>query len=685
MEKTKDRKLDRKIAELTHKFNLFDMEEILDVAIEQIPSILQAHRVSIYLIDEEEKCFVARRRTSHKLQEHFVEKIDLGSKHSILPHVLEKNEPVLIQDVQEYIQKHRLDIDISKRQRYTSGSCIVVPIKVRLPNDREKVLGMVNFAEKADFTSFTKYDLDLAGHLVELLGTAIHNCSVVEKKLGGRQKELLTQLNDIKEAFAQKDIGLDEAKKRQTQMLPQRPVIAGYDLEVEYSPMETIGGDFYDFIQISECEIGIVLGDVSGHGIEAALVMSMAKQILSIYSKLHRSLTETLAHANDEIFANLKGESFIAVFLGLLNTTTHVLRYVRAGQTYPMLYNPEREPPLSELKSKGVVLGTIRGHGDRFRSMIEERYIQFMPGDVLLLYTDGAIEANNPEGADYSVEKLMEGLKNFASKNAGEIVHGLKQDIWEFTMAPQEDDITLLCLKAGNIAPAVSFNTQKLEKSLLQEAESYIVAPELSYDEDVQYEIMHLEEKISELEFQLENLEKTKGELEDRCEELSTSLEMVTSDPDSYMSSLRNQLQVALELPRDLIADNGKLHQEIQQQKKELSSLESELNHVVSDIEILKEEKKKLEREVKAKEKLRRDCWEQMEEEIQNSSGQFDKKIQEYLLQRDFEGSVQMLVKYFNIAIEQMDMSALSTFQRQHFYLTNFFLRYLREFIGEKP
>ena len=197
----------------------------------------------------------------------------------------------------------------------------------------------------------------LATHVGDILATALHNSHVVERKLGGRQKELMAELSEIKDAYQQKDIKLDEAKKRQKQMLPELPSLSEYDIDVRYSPMEKIGGDFYDFIPIKEDEIGIVVGDVSGHGIEAALVMSMAKQILRIYSKLHGSLVDTLIHTNEEICNNLKGETFVAVFLGVLNTTTHVLRYARAGQTYPLLYNPGRHPNILELKSDGMVLG----------------------------------------------------------------------------------------------------------------------------------------------------------------------------------------------------------------------------------------------------------------------------------------------------------------------------------------
>lgn len=682
MEEVKNRQIDRKIAELTCKLNLFDLDEILDAAIEQIPSIIQSQRVTMYLLDQEEKYLVPKRSTSFKMQEHTLEKIAVDSPHSLITHAFQKNEPILIQDIHEYIERHNLSITVSKRQRYASGSCMIIPIKVRLPNGKEKTMGVFSFSEKIDFTIFSKYDLDLGIHLTELLGTSIHNCFVVEKKLGGSQKKLLNELHEMKEAFAQKDIKLDEAKKKQIQMLPELPKLPGYDIDVFYSPMETIGGDFYDFIRIDDNQIGIVIGDVSGHGIEAALVMSMAKQILSIYSKLHRSITEILARANDEIFSNLKGESFIAVFMGILNTSTHLLRYGRAGQTYPLVFNPQREPPLLELKSNGVVLGTIRSRGDRFRAMIEEKEMQLKPGDILLLYTDGAIEASKQSGEDFSVERMIEHLLNSKDKTAVEINTYIQNKIKEFTQSPQDDDITLLCIKANEIVPCSLSVTQRVQRALVQESESFIMAPELNYDENMQYQLLHMEEKIAELEATLANTEQEKQSLQTKCEEIEHSLDMATSDPNAYVNSLKDQLKIALELPRELIAENGRLHQEIENQKRELRALEEEINQLLSNLDIQKEENKKGQEQLEIIHKLHNELPQEIQREVVNNSCDFDKKVVEYLTQRDYFKGLNLLEKSSKLAVEQLDKNAMDIYCRQYSFLIKLFLKNFQIFMS---
>lgn len=682
-------KPDLKIAALACKLNLFDLEEILEVAIQQIPTIVQAQRISIYLLDKDEQYLIAKRHSFSKMQEQIVEKISVESKESLIPHILSQKKPVLISNVEEYIQKNNLAISLSKRQRYTSGSCMLVPILVHLPNDQEKVLGIMNFAEKLDFTPFTKHDLLASEHCAELLGTAIYNSSVMEKKLGGRHKELLSELSQMKEAFEQKDIKLDEARKKQTQMLPELPTIPGYDIFVQYSPMETIGGDFYDFIPISDNEIGIVVGDVSGHGIEAALVMSMAKQMLKIYSKIHRALIDILSYANEEIFASLKGESFIAVFLGILNTSTHILRYARAGQTYPLIFNPQRQSEPFELRSRGAVVGSVRR--EAFRSQIEEKSIQLISGDVLLLYTDGAIEAANAKGEEFSLERLTAALKISGINPARDITTYLQQQIRAFSPLPQTDDLTLLCIKTLDIKPVPEAPGQGSKSETVQEAESFIISPDLSYQEELYYQTSALEQKIKELESKLKKTQEEKAKLEEQCEELNASLDMASNDPDSLIKSLRGQLQLALELPRDLIADNERLHQEIDQQKQELRNMELELNHMIEYTKVMESENKKLQSQVGERyntkriytEKLAR-CGYAIQEELLNGTLCFDKKVADLLKQSQYLHAMEHLENLLNLAFEQMDIAALLTLQKQLFDISRVFLKHFQKLTDPK-
>lgn len=673
---------DRKLAELAHEFTTFDLDEVLDIAIKEIPSIIGAHRISIYLLDDQEKYLIAKRHSSKKLQG-VLNKISIKSNQSLIPEVFKKQKSLMILDTAEYIEKNNLSITLSKKQRYSGSSCMLIPILLKLPNKKEKYLGVINIAEKIDFTPFSKKDLELANYVGELLATSIHNCHVMEKKLGGRHKELLSELSEVKEAYAEKDLKLDEAKKKQIQMLPELPDIPNYSIDVHYSPMETIGGDFYDFIQIKENEIGIVVGDVSGHGIEAALVMSMAKHILSIYSKLYGSLTETLIHANEEICSSLKGESFVAVFLGILNTDTNVLRYARAGQTYPLIYNPQRQEEPFELKTSGIVLGTVRG--DLFKSKIEEKHLRIVSGDSILLYTDGVVEAQNKEKDEYSLQRLMEKVVELYPKSASEINTDIKNDIDTHIDSEQTDDITILCIKAGDIKHAVNYNTQRVQKQILEDAESFIISPEFSHNEESHIQIVELEKEINQLQTQLKEAKEENKKLEDQYQEMDVMLDLAENDPDSLIKMLRDQLKIALELPKNLIVDNKELHDVIEEQRKELRTMELDLNDLVANSEALNNKYKKLqERYAKQAQELSKKMLNNLKNDIEENSEHFTEKIFSFLHNSDYKNALKKFSNLSQMSEEQGDVNTLASIQKQLLKLNELFIRNFGSFSSNK-
>ncbi|WP_372368548.1 SpoIIE family protein phosphatase [Candidatus Uabimicrobium sp. HlEnr_7] len=662
---------DRKMAELAHSLHLFDLDEILDVAIEQIPQIVHSHRVSIYLLDSTEQHFESKRHSSKRLQEHLEEKVAISSKHSLIPQVFIKKKSLLITNVAEYILKNNLPIKLSRRQRYTSGSCMLVPVMVRMKN-QDKIIGAINFSEKADFTPFSKIDLEAATQIGQILGTAVHNCSVVEKKLGGQQKELMQELEQVKEAYKQKEINLDEAKKRQSQMQSEVPKIEGYDLNVLYSPMETIGGDFYDFIELNDHEVGIVVGDVSGHGIEAALVMSMAKQILSIYIKLHRSLVDTLCQANEEICTNLKGEAFVAVFLGILNTKNNTLRFVRAGQAYPLVYNPARNENPFELQSRGMVLGTVRG--EMFRGRMEEKEFQLMEKDVVLIYSDGITEASDETGEELGVEGVSALVKSNIEKDTQQLNELLFEEATRYTSGEKQDDITVLTIKANELRIYEEENEGIVISEDFEQSEVFMVTTDYSFDEDASRQIFALEEKIRDLENQLLVTEEKNSELADRNNKLIRQIELQENDPEGLTKMLRDQLEIALELPKDLIQDNKQLNETIKNQQDELRKLEVEFNELSAHMDYVNSEKNSLEEESNLVENMVtfladkiKNSREAIQEDIMNADLKLDRHTYEKIMDANYKGLLYHFENKFKKALEESDLTKVTVLQKQLF------------------
>ncbi len=244
------------------------------------------------------------------------------------------------------------------------------------------------------------------------------------------------------------DRSLHLASVRQQRMLPEKPQMEKYELGLYYEPAARVSGDFYDFIPVREGALGIVVADVTGHGVEAGIIMGMAKQAISIFGRQIESPDEVLCLTNDELYRTLDARTFVSLSYAVLDIETGVLRFARAGQCRPLLINPSWktvEPQV--VNSKGLALGVDKG--PRFRKVIELIPIQLEPGDVFFQYTDGLVEATNKEKQQCGEERLRKLLTRYARSSAEELVDIVLESLKDFTRTPElEDDLTMLVLKA---------------------------------------------------------------------------------------------------------------------------------------------------------------------------------------------------------------------------------------------
>jgi phosphoserine phosphatase RsbU/P len=237
------------------------------------------------------------------------------------------------------------------------------------------------------------------------------------------------------------------ARSRQLHMLPKMPTVAGYEFKGVYLPCANISGDFYDFIKVSDNEIGIALGDVSGHGIEAGIIMGMAKKALQIYARGISSPKYALALTNSDLSADLADSTFVSAAYGVLDTAMRVFKFARAGNNPPYLVNPARNPVLREVKPNGMVIGVDKT-GKRFPMVTQEEVIHLLPGDVFFQYTDGVVEAPNRLKEEFSDERLKSLLVENASKPLEDIISIIEAALKLHVGAiEQEDDITMVAFR----------------------------------------------------------------------------------------------------------------------------------------------------------------------------------------------------------------------------------------------
>ncbi len=239
---------------------------------------------------------------------------------------------------------------------------------------------------------------------------------------------------------------LQIARKVQKSFLPgQMPDIAGLEVAAICTPALETGGDYYDFIPMGENQLAVTIGDVSGKGIEAAFYMTFTKGVLHTLCTDYQSAIEILVKINDLFRRNARKGTFISLIFGIIDFEKHSFNFARAGHNPLLHYNAENNE-VKEYRPDGIGLGLASQ--DIFRKNITESTILLKSGDILVLYTDGVVEATNASNKFYGENRLKQLIRNSIEKSANEIVRTLTDDLVKFGEgSDQHDDMTVIVIK----------------------------------------------------------------------------------------------------------------------------------------------------------------------------------------------------------------------------------------------
>ena len=224
-------------------------------------------------------------------------------------------------------------------------------------------------------------------------------------------------------------------------VFPAFPERNDFDIYASMDPAREVGGDFYDFYLLDEDRLCLIIADVSGKGIPAALFMMSSKILLQNYALAGCSPVEILRETNERICSGNKEDMFVTVWLGILDLRTGKLTAANAGHEYPIIHR--KNQPFELLKDKhGFVLGGIAG-------MTYKQYeIQMEAEDEIFLYTDGVPDATNKANMLYGTERLLNALNHTADASPKELLDAVRADVDRFVgEAEQFDDLTMLCLR----------------------------------------------------------------------------------------------------------------------------------------------------------------------------------------------------------------------------------------------
>jgi serine phosphatase RsbU (regulator of sigma subunit)/predicted ester cyclase len=311
----------------------------------------------------------------------------------------------------------------------------------------DKVITRLTISRTHDRGEF----LGLAPTGMEIKTTAI----VIDRIVGGRIVEEWNESTGVLEATRQRleqeriqrervEQELEVARRIQQTSLPEEvPELEGWEISPFYKAAREVGGDFYDFMELDDGRLGIVVGDATRKGVPAALVMASARSMVRALAQNAESPGDVLRRANDPLVDDIPPNMFVTCFYCTLDPKSGRLLYANAGHDLP--YLRRRSGDAEELRARGMPLGLMPGMS------YEEKETILEAGEAALLYSDGLVEAHGPHGEMFGFPRLRALMAEHAEEHS--LIDSLIQELYSFTGEgwEQEDDITLLALTRSPI------------------------------------------------------------------------------------------------------------------------------------------------------------------------------------------------------------------------------------------
>lgn len=316
------------------------------------------------------------------------------------------------------LAKIKDELELSEDYSYSAAA----PLKTH--ND---VIGYIFVVKKNNFI-FDEDDIEAINTFSEYASVSIENSRLLEESI---EKERLEK-------------ELDVAREIQRKILPAKnPDYKNLSISSLFIPAFEVGGDYYDFFEISENKLGFVIADVSGKGISAAFIMAEVKGIFESLSQTIESPKEILIKANTILKRTLDRRNFVSAAYGLIDTEKEVLHISRAGHCPVLLV---RENEAVTLRPSGIGLGL--NFGKHFENTLEEIQLDLEENDIVVLFTDGITEAKNIDMEDFGEKQFEDILVNNSSLGTDEISNAVIKEVTLFSQNnSQHDDITLIILK----------------------------------------------------------------------------------------------------------------------------------------------------------------------------------------------------------------------------------------------
>jgi len=384
------------------------LEQIVSLVFEAVP----ADRCLLMMRDgenEEMRVAVAR------LRDRVGEVGEIRVSRNVMDEVVMRGNSVLTSDAQH-------------DPRFASGTMVLQGVRSVLAvplGVSDKVFGIIYADSPIAEGRFTEDHLKLLTTLASVAAIRVENAKLVEARL--QQERLERELQ----------LAMEIQQRFQPAAPPQ---IAGYELQGISFPCYEIGGDYYDFIRRADGRLVIALGDVSGKGTAAALLMSSLHAAIHAQTGSHDTLVDTVSAVNKYLAENIPPNRFVTLFFAELDPESGALSFLNAGHNPPLIVHAAGT--VEQLSSGGLPLG-IKGDAE-----YREGRTHLKPGDVLVIYSDGVTEAASPNGEEFGPTRLYEVVSRNVDASAAGIRDRIESALTKFSQGtPAADDITLVIVK----------------------------------------------------------------------------------------------------------------------------------------------------------------------------------------------------------------------------------------------
>ena len=322
------------------------------------------------------------------------------------------------------------DLSIHFEDQIAAGDKVVTRFVVHATHDRGELMGVAPSGREMAFMPVDILRISGA-KIAEEWGASMGLSELL------RSQRLEQEISE-RERIEQE---LRVARRIQQASLPKEvPTLEGWQITPFYQPAREVGGDFYDFFELEDSRVGVVVGDATGKGIPAALVAEATSNMLRAVAQALGSASpgEVLARVNETLLARIPSNMFVTCFYAILDPESASLSYANAGHDLPYLWHGG---DAEELRARGMPLGLMPGMG------YEEGEISLREEDGVLFYSDGLVEAHDPKGEMFGFPRLRALVAEHGKKRS--LGHSLLEELYSFVGEgwEQEDDITLLTLR----------------------------------------------------------------------------------------------------------------------------------------------------------------------------------------------------------------------------------------------